>query len=215
MSVTISIPDIQLTPGSQIAISNISWEEFQEILEEFGETRNIRLCYYQNILEIMSPSASHERIHRIIAYIIITILEHQQRDWEDFGSTTLKYPDIAGVEPDSCFYLQNAHRARNIINLDLTQVPPPDLAIECDVTSKTAISAYQTVKVPEVWIYDEGNLRIYQYIKGEYQKTLKSLAFPDFPINEMIPYLIQQAIAQGTRQMLMELKANYLEKKMK
>lgn len=210
MSVTITIPDIQLTPGSQIAISNLSWRDFQEIRHEFGEQRNIRLCYYQGILEIMSPSASHERVHRIISYIITTILEHQQRDWEDFGATTLKYPDIAGVEPDSCFYLQNANAVRNLTKLDLTESPPPDLAIECDVTSKTTISAYQALQVPEVWIYDEGELSIYQYLKGKYQKTSNSLAFPNFPITQIIPYLIQQAIAKGTRQMLTELKANYL-----
>jgi Uma2 family endonuclease len=35
--------------------------------------------------------------------------------------------------------------------IDLTVDHPPDLAIEIDVTSKTQISAYQSLKVPEIW----------------------------------------------------------------
>jgi Uma2 family endonuclease len=42
--------------------------------------------------------------------------------------------------------------------IDLTVDPPPDLAIEIDVTSKTQISAYQSLKVPEIWRYDNGKI---------------------------------------------------------
>jgi Uma2 family endonuclease len=131
-------------------------------------------------------------------------------------SITIAFPNLqlspgTGVEADTCFYIQNAEVVRNCTHLDLTQFPPPDLAIECDVTSKTVINAYRTVKVPEVWIYEGGELQIYLYYSDRYEKTLRSLAFPDFPISEMIPYLLQIALTQGTRQMLGELKANYFE----
>ena len=39
--------------------------------------------------------------------------------------------------------------------------PPPDLAIETDVTSKTTLDAYEAIAVPELWIYDSGKLTIY------------------------------------------------------
>jgi Uma2 family endonuclease len=213
MSITIPLPDIELTPGSQISISNLSWQEFEAILQELGENRNNRLTYYQGVLEIMSPSALHERPHRIIAYIITAILEQQGRNWEDFGSTTLKYPEIAGVEPDTCFYIQNADRVRGCTTLDLDQYPPPDLAIECDVTSKTTINAYQALQIPEVWIYCNGKLQIYSFSEKAYQKTANSLIFPDLPITEMIPQLIQKALVGGTRPMLKELKTSWLKEK--
>ncbi|MFP4101673.1 MAG: Uma2 family endonuclease, partial [Coleofasciculus sp.] len=98
MSVTIPIRAIKLTPGSTIQISDISWQDFEQILVELGEHRNTRIAYYQSILSIMSPLAIHERPHRIIADIVKTILDSQERDWEDFGSTTFKRPVIAGVE---------------------------------------------------------------------------------------------------------------------
>jgi Uma2 family endonuclease len=159
----------------------------------------------------MSPLAIHERPHRIIADIIKTILEAQGRDWEDFGSTTLKRPEVAGIEPDTCFYIENADRLHNCTNLNLADYPPPDLAIECDVTSKTTIDVYQVLGVPEVWIYRDRQLTIYILSANDseqgYRSTLDSPTFPNLSITEIVPQLIQKAIERGTSQMLRELKA--------
>lgn len=212
MSVTIPLPNLELMPGSHICVSGISWDDYEAIQQELGENRNLRLVYYPDVLEIMSPSAAHERPHRLIAYIVTTILEHQERDWEDFGSTTLKYPEVAGIEPDTCFYIQNADRARNFTHLDLTKFPPPDLAIECDLTSKTVIKAYEALRVPEVWIYSSDRLQIFVFSGTEYKQVENSLAFPDFPISKLIPQLIQKGMSEGTRKMLGELKTNLAKK---
>lgn len=212
MSVTIPLPNLELMPGSHICVSGISWEDYEAIQQELGENRNLRLVYYPDVLEIMSPSAAHERPHRLIAYIVTTILEHQERDWEDFGSTTLKYPEVAGIEPDTCFYIQNADRARNFTHLDLTKFSPPDLAIECDLTSKTVIKAYEALRVPEVWIYSSDRLQIFVFSGTEYKQVENSLAFPDFPISNLIPQLIQKGMSEGTRKMLGELKTNLAKK---
>jgi Uma2 family endonuclease len=61
-----------------------------------------------------------------IAYadIVKAILDVQGRDWEDFGSTTLKQPEIAGVEPDTCFYIQNASRVRGCTDM-IGYLPTP------------------------------------------------------------------------------------------
>ncbi len=206
MTITIAIPDIQLTPGSSITIANLSWEDFEALLNDLGEKRKTRLTYYQGCLEIMSPLAIHERPHRIIAYIITTILESQGRNWEDFGSTTLKLPNVAGVEPDTCFYIDNASVVQGCSNLNLEQYPPPDLAIECDVTSQTTINAYTAIKVPEVWIYSNHQLTVYILDNNNYRTVENSLSFPHFPVKQLIPQLVQKAIQQGTRPMLQQLK---------
>ncbi len=207
MTVTIPIQAIQLNPGSKLEIKNISWQDFEEILNELGEDRNTHISYYQGTLEIMSPLARHERFHRIIADIIKTILEIQNRNWEDFGSTTLKRPVQAGVEPDTCFFIQNADRVQGCNHLDLSVYPPPDLAIESDVTSKTTLDAYLAMSVPEVWIYDENHrLTIKILQNSQYIESSTSPTFPNLPIKEWIPQLVQQAIDRGTRPMLSDLK---------
>ncbi|MBD1879053.1 Uma2 family endonuclease [Coleofasciculus sp. FACHB-T130] len=206
MTVTIPIRAIELTPGSMISIHNLSWQDFEQILTELGEKRSTRIAYYQGTLEIMSPLALHERPHRIIGDIVKAILDAQGRDWEDFGSTTLKQPEIAGVEPDTCFYIQNASRVRGCTNMDLAVYPPPDLAIESDVTSKTTLNAYEALRVPEVWIYQNRQLKIYILQNGGYVESSISAIFPDLAITEMIPQLVQKAIEDGTSRMLRELK---------
>ncbi len=210
MTITIPIPNIKLTPGSQICISGVTWADFEGILIDLGEKRTSRITYYQGNLEIMSPLAIHERPHRIIAYIITTILEVEGRDWEDFGSTTLKRPQLAGIDPDTCFYIENADRVRNCTNLILADYPPPDLAIECDVTSKTMLDVYQVLGVPEVWIYRNCQLTIYvidNNSKAGYRSTVNSPTFPKLAMTEIVPQLVQKAIESGTSQMLRELKA--------
>lgn len=206
MSITVPIQTIQLTPGSQITIPNLSWEDFEQILIDLGEKRSSRVTYYKGTLEIMSPLALHERPHRIIADIIKTILDIQERDWEDFGSTTLKRPQIAGIEPDTCFYIQNAQQVQGCTNLDLKQYSPPDLAIEADVTSKTTLEVYKTMGVPEVWIYQNQQLKIYLLSEQGYTETNNSLTFPNFQLIELIPQLVQKAIDEGTSKMLRELR---------
>lgn len=206
MSVTIPIRAIELTPGSMISIHNLSWQDFEQLLAELGEQRNTRIAYSRGTLEIMSPLALHERPHRIIGDIVKAILDAQERDWEDFGSTTLKQPEIAGVEPDTCLYIQNASCVRGCTDMDLAVYPPPDLAIESDVTSKTTLDAYESLRVPEVWIYRNRQLKIYILQNGDYAESSVSHIFPNLPISEMIPQLVQKAIDEGTSRMLRELK---------
>jgi Uma2 family endonuclease len=79
----------------------------------------------------------HKRPHRIITDIVKSILDAQDWVWEDFGSTPFKKPEKAGLEPDTCFYIENAERVRSLMRMNMEQDPPPDLAIEADVTSKT------------------------------------------------------------------------------
>jgi Uma2 family endonuclease len=207
MTLTIPIDNIELSPGSKISIHNLSWQDFETLLAELPESRNTRIIYYRGTLEIMSPLAIHERPHRIIGYIVTAILDTQERDWDDFGSTTLKLPQIAGVEPDTCFYIQNAERVKGCIEMNLSTYPPPDLAIESDVTSITTLDAYLALGVPEVWIYRHHQLTICVLENSNYVETLVSPTFPDLPLTNLIPQLVQKAINEGTSCMLRQLKS--------
>jgi len=76
--------------------------------------------------------------------------------------------------------------------LDLTIDPPPDLAVEVDVTSKTQISAYQALKVPEVWRYDRGELKTSVLCDGLYVDAQFSPLFPGLPLREVIPQFVKR-----------------------
>lgn len=205
--VKLPITTIDLSPGSHLLIDDVTWEQYEALLTDLGEERRVpRINYCNGTLEVMSPLPAHERPHRIIAYIVTAILDAQERDWEDFGSTTFKKPKKAGLEPDTCFYIQNAQRVRSLMRMDMANDPPPDLAIEADVTSKTTLETYATLQVPEVWIYDRDRLTIYLLQNGDYQTSTKSQVFPNLAITTKIPELVQAAIATGTSTMLRDLR---------
>jgi Uma2 family endonuclease len=204
---TIPLKTIDLSPGSHLLLSDVTWEQYEALLEELGGDRHIpRINYCNGTLELMVPLPAHERPHRIIADILKAILDAQDRDWEDFGSTTFKKPKRAGLEPDTCFYIQNAERVRSLMRMDMDIDPPPDLAIESDVTSKTTFDAYRTLQVPEVWVYNNGRLTIQLLQAGEYQESERSLVFPDLDVCDRIPQLVNQAFQQGTSIMLRDLR---------
>ena len=205
--VKLPITTIDLSPGSHLLIHHVTWEQYETLLTDLGEERCIpRINYCNGTLELMSPLPAHERPHRIIAYIVTSILDAQDRAWEDFGSTTFKQPKRAGLEPDTCFYIQNAERVKGVMRMDMTKAPPPDLAIEADVTSKTTLDAYAMVQVPEVWIYDGDCLTIHLLQSGRYQPSTTSAVFPNLPIPTWIPPLVQQALTTGTSAMLRDLR---------
>ncbi len=197
------ISQIALAPGSAVTIANIDWVEFESILEELGENRSARLCYSKGILEIMVPLPEHERPKELVSDIIKILLKKSNRKYEPFGSTTFKQEGVAGIEPDACFYIKNYQSMINRRRLQPDD-PAPDLAIECDVTSKTTIEAYEVIKVPELWIYDSGKLTIYIFQATSYIKSDISSTFPDINVKQIIPATIERSWQVGSVQALEE-----------
>ncbi len=197
--VTLQLKQIRVTPGERIILEDVSWQLFEAILNELGEHRGSRVAYSQGTLEIMAPLPEHERAKVIIGDLVKVLLDELDRNWECLGSTTFKRKDLsAGIEPDDCFYIQNYQLMIGKDRIDLTVDPPPDLAIEIDVTSRTKISAYQALKVPEIWRYENRNLEINLLQGEEYVKSETSPTFPHFPITELIPQFVEMARTTGT-----------------
>lgn len=172
-----------------VLLHNISWEQFEIILEALGQTRGSRVAYFEGTLEIMTPLPEHEYFKEVIGDAIKDIAEGIERDYECYGSTTWKRKiKEAGLEPDNCFYFQNAFRIRGKLEFDLSQDPPPDLALEIDITSKSLdrFPIYARLGVPEIWCYDEGKLKIYLLQENQYIEVETSLVFPELPVKEIL-----------------------------
>ncbi|MEG4057911.1 MULTISPECIES: Uma2 family endonuclease [unclassified Microcoleus] len=200
------VSQIELTPGSVVTIPNVTWLEFESILQELGEKRRTRIAYSKSTLEIMVPLLDREIPKDLISDIVKILLKSAGRRYEPFGSTTFKREGAAGVEPDACFYILNYQRMIGRRRL-LPDDPPPDLAIETDVTSKTKIDAYKIIGVPEVWVYDSGRLRIYLLQNGEYVESDMSPNFPEIAIAQLIPATVERAWQVGNLQALEEFES--------
>lgn len=183
------------TPAEQrVLLKNITWQLFESLLQEMGEQRSTRLAYHKGKLELMTPLWEHEDNKREIERLIDTLTEELNIDVRMGGSTTLKRPEMsAGKEPDSCYYIQNAVKVRGKKEIDLTQDPPPDLAVEIDITSSSLnqLNIYADLGVPEVWRYNGSRLQIYQLQNGEYVESAISPTFPLLPATKVEEFLEQ------------------------
>jgi Uma2 family endonuclease len=201
--VTLQLRQLVVQPGQRIQLQDVSWNEFEAILDELGDHRACRVAYSDGTLELRMPLPEHEVDKELIGDMVKILLEELDIDNECFGSTTFKRQDVTkGIEPDQCFYIENSAVMIGKRRLDLTTDPPPDLAIEIDVTSKTGLEIYQSLRVPELWRLESGQLRISLLRDGQYQEANSSPRFPDFPIIEEISQYLDRSRTEGRSQAL-------------
>lgn len=187
--------------ADRVVLYNISWQQFEKLLVDLGESRATRVAYDDGTLEIMTPLPEQEYYKEIIGDIIKDTAEVLELDYKCYGSSTWKRElKKAGIEPDNCFYFQSEALIRGKLKFDLNQDPPPDLALEIDVTSKSLdrFPIYARLGVPEIWCYDSGEIKIYQLQGEEYFQRETSLVFPNLKIQE-IPSLIERYHMVGRR----------------
>lgn len=199
MVVQISLQHIQVPPGQRLLLHAVSWEAFEAILQELGDRRSARIAYCDGMLEIMSPSPEHEYFKETLGDAIKDIAETLELDYESYGSTTWrKQAEQAGLEPDNCFYFQNEAQIRGKLQFDLHQDPPPDLALEIDITNQSLarFPIYARLGVPELWCYDTGTLTIYHLQNGQYVAVEQSTIFPNLNIGRL-PQLIEAHRSTG------------------
>lgn len=189
---------LDVPPGQRVLLRDVSWQEFEAILEELGDHRGSRLAYNNGLLEIMMPSSEHEDDQEIIGDLLKALLEELDIEFRSLGSTTFKNQETAkGLEPDQCFYIGNELVIRGKKRIDLTVDPPPDLALEIDVTSRTHPSIYEALKVPELWRFNQGKLQINVLHEDTYVEVEVSPNFPGMPLVEVIPNYLKQSKTTG------------------
>jgi Uma2 family endonuclease len=167
--------------NAQVVLPEVSWETYESLLKDLADCASPRLTYDRGVLEIMSPTADHERFNRTLNLIVEIVATELDIHIEVLGSTTFKRQDVeSGFEPDSCFYVANAERVRGKSRVELSTDPPPDLVVEIDITSSSIprMPLYARLGVPEVWQYDGRSLRISKLEGVEYVSADRSLTLP-------------------------------------
>src|SRR5262245_65345881 len=99
----------QLPEDAEVIFHGATWEEYEELLEQVGEARGLRISYNDGTLKVMSLSSEHERIADFIKSLVVHIRLRFRMKILFFGSATMrKKKKSKGSEPDACFYVQTA-----------------------------------------------------------------------------------------------------------
>lgn len=170
-----------LPAGSFLVLPDINWDEYEELIEQIGESRGLRTSYADGKLQIMVVSSEHEKYAWFIGSLVASIRLRLRINILFFGAPTMrKEKRRKGLEPDACFYVQSAPLIGNRMQLDFTSDPPPDIAVEIDVHhgSISKFPIYAALGVPEVWRYDGAQLQIHLLQQDEYTQATASQALP-------------------------------------
>ncbi len=165
----------------RVILRNISWQTYQSLIKDFEPEPAIRLTYDRRTLEIRMPLDPHETYKKLIGRFIEAATEELDLEIRSLGSRTCDREDLArGLEPDQCYYIQHEALVRDVEQIDLAQFPPPDLAVEVDITSSSLdrFSIYTDLGIPEIWRYDGQSLTIYYLQDGKYEMRDCSVALP-------------------------------------
>lgn len=195
MVLTVSPADLTLSPGSEVILRNQLWADYEALLDSRGDDAYIKVSYYAQTKEIslMAPMPGHGRRIDTLSDLVKALLRHQGRDWDSAHPVTLKRVREAGTEPDASFYIQNWQSISGKDRVDLSKDPPPDLAIEVDLTSLTHREIYRILRVPELWIYREQTLTIYVLNEGRYKDCSHSPTFPSVDVKSILPRYVELA----------------------
>jgi Uma2 family endonuclease len=188
-----------LPAGGTLILTDVPWEEYEQLLEDVGDWPGVRICYNQGRLEIMSPSSEHENFKELISQLGRILADETGVVLESLGSTTYKQKWLKrGVEPDCCFYIQNAASIIGRHPIDLMTDPPPDIAVEVDISheSLSKLAIYAGMGVPELWRYDGQRVYIYRLLEQQYVEVSVSHTFP-LITGEVLCQFLEQSWTEG------------------
>src|SRR5437016_14388231 len=175
-----------------VTFHGVSWEEYEELLQQVGEAAGLRISYGDGTLQVMTLSSGHENYVRFIENLINTIRLRLRMNIRSFGSMTMrKQPEKRGNEPDACFYIQTASKIGKKIQLNFETDPPPDVALEVDVHHDTLWkdSIYAALGVPELWRFDGRTFTIRVLREKQYVEVPQSRALPVLTAQTLTDFL--------------------------
>ena len=187
-----------LPAGRQLMLNGVSWAEYERCLDARDRCRpRARLSYDHGRLELMTKSYSHEQFNYALGRFVSALAEELSIPLIGARETTIRREDLErGFEPDEWFYVgPTATRmigVARVRDLDFAFDPPPDLALEIEITRSLLdrIELYAALGVREIWRYDGETLSAVGLKEDRtYEALPASLAFPTVPLDGIVRFL--------------------------
>lgn len=183
----------------RVLLRGVNWQTYLA-LRAAPENASVRMTYDRGSLEIMSPSQFHEALAYLLGRLIDVWTEEWNVDVKSCRCTTFQREDMEqGLEPDNCYYVKHEPLVWAKTDIDLAVDPPPDLAVEIDVSGNSLkkLPLYAAFGVPEVWRFDGQTLQVYELERG-YQRRENSISFPAMPLDKLGAILRQLGAKRET-----------------
>jgi len=173
-------------------VLNASWEAYVAIGELFRD-QPIRMNYDRGRLEIMTVSHEHEWIKKLLSRMLEVLTLELRIRIHSGGSTTFRREELdRGIEPDDCYWIEHEEQMRCKATFDPDIDPPPDLALEVEVSRSVLnrLGIFAALGIPEIWRYDGQSIQVLLLSSdGTYQPSSVSKALPMVPVGELARFL--------------------------
>jgi len=128
-----------LPEAAVLMLDGVSWEEYEQLLDDLEDRRGVRVTYDCGRLEIVTTSPQHEWRKDFILLLVWCLCDELKLPMQSFGQTTWKLKRLLkGAEADTCFYIATASRiVDKKDSVDLAVDPPPDVVVEIDVSKQS------------------------------------------------------------------------------
>ena len=173
-----------------VFLHDVTWEDYERLLEIRGDKSAPRISYLEWEVEIMSPSKDHEQIKSYIGHLLETWCIDRGIDVSPFGSWTLKQKkQKRGAEADECYIFGRERRNR------------PQLAIEVEWTRGgiDRLEIYRKLGVDEVWYWRKGVIEIYVLTDRSFVRADRSRVLPDLDVELLTSMLDRDTLTQAVR----------------
>jgi Uma2 family endonuclease len=171
---------------------DVSWETYERLLAD-QENHRVRITYDRGTLEFMSPYSEHEWAKKILGRLVEQLTLELKIPIRSGGSTTLRSHLLEkGLEPDESYYIRNEYLVRSRRKLMNKSDPPPDLAVEVDITSSSInrMAIYAALGVAEVWRYNKKGLHFFSLDEsGSYREATHSVNLPMVAATDISDFL--------------------------
>ena len=176
-------------PEERFTTSSVSWQIYEALLAKLENNSHYRITYLDGVLEIVSPSARHEKLKKRLATLIEFYLIRKRIQHTPMGSTTIRNRlKKAGAEPDECYCIGE-------------EKDIPDLAIEVIITSGSIdkLETYRRLGVAEVWLWEINRLKLYHLREEIPSVFLSTHGYEQITSSELLPELAISLLEQCTR----------------
>jgi Uma2 family endonuclease len=185
------------TEEQRVILPSVTWQQYESLLATLGDYPGLRLIYLTGTLEIFMPSPEHEMIKKVIARLLERYAEELDIPLHGYGSTTFRQAAKArGLEPDECYCVDTLREL-------------PDLAIEVNLTGGGVdkLDIYQGLGIPEVLIWQDRQLMLYDLRGESYQQVTRSQFFPQLDLQLLAQYIQPQAQPQAVKEFLQAIRS--------
>lgn len=175
-----------------VVLHDVTWSDYQRMLELRGDASVPRFAFLEGQLEIMTPSKPHESLKSRIGRLVEVWCLERGVEFSPVGSWTLESKSAnRGIEPDECYVFG-----------ELANSDRPDLAIEVVWTSGGVhkLDIYAGLGVREVWFWRRGRITVHELAGDGYVERAESVVLPGIDLDELTSFLDRPTASQAIRE---------------